>query len=242
MERNKTYIIAEAGVNHNGSMKIAHKMIDTASRCGCDAIKFQSFKTENLVTSEAEKADYQKNISQSDETQFDMLKKYELDLSQHKELFEHCRKGKIDFISSPFDLESIDLLLSIGIEKIKIPSGEINNVPYLRKIANTDKEIILSTGMSSLEEVKDAVEIIEKQRKNTPSGLIILHYTTEYPAPFEHLNLFSIQTLKNAFPYKIAYTFIICPKRQYNSCAHDFITRPTPAPSLTIPMYSFSLL
>ncbi|MBN1521878.1 MAG: N-acetylneuraminate synthase [Candidatus Aureabacteria bacterium] len=206
MKRNKTYIIAEAGINHNGCMETAHKMIDTAFACGCNAIKFQTFKTESLVTSYAGKADYQENASLPGETQFDMLKKYELGLPQHKELIEHCRKIHLDFISSPFDLESIDLLLSLGIEKLKIPSGEIDNVPLLRKIAGSDKEIILSTGMATLEEVKNAVSIIERQRKNASLKLIILHCITEYPAPFEHLNLLCIQTLKKAFLYTVGFS------------------------------------
>jgi len=143
----KTFIIAEAGVNHNGSIELARKMIDVAVEAGADAIKFQTFKAEKVVSRYAPKAEYQKKTTTADESQLEMIKKLELGVDAHRELIAHCRQKNIQFLSSPFDLESIDLLNELGLDIFKTPSGEITNLPYLRKIVALKKEIILSTGM-----------------------------------------------------------------------------------------------
>ena len=153
------FIIAEAGVNHNGSIDLAKKLIDVASASGADAVKFQTFKADSLVTKKAPKAIYQKENTDKEETQFDMLKKLELDIEAHKELISYCINKKIIFLSSPFDHESIELLNDLGLEILKIPSGEITNLPYLRHIGKLNKRIILSTGMSNIDEVKSALNI-----------------------------------------------------------------------------------
>ena len=149
------FIIAEAGVNHNGNMDLALQMVDAASKAGANAIKFQTFRAETLVTRTATKANYQKEASGSDESQFDMLKKLELDLDSHKKLMAHCRKNKIDFLSTPFDLTTIDLLSGIGLTTWKIPSGDITNLPYLKKIGALKQQVILSTGMADLGEIEE---------------------------------------------------------------------------------------
>ena len=147
------FIIAEAGVNHNGSIKLAKELIDVAVESGTDAVKFQTFKAENLVSKDAQKADYQKQTTDASESQFDMIKKLELDVNAHKELLAYCQEKDIMFLSTPFDHESIDLLSDLGLQIFKIPSGEITNLPYLRHIGSLDKKIVLSTGMSNLKEV-----------------------------------------------------------------------------------------
>ena len=154
------FIIAEAGVNHNGSIEIAKKLIDVASISGADAVKFQTFTAENLVTKRVQKAKYQKIVKEKKESQYEMLKKLELDLNTHKELIKYCKKKKIIFLSSPFDHESIDLLKDLGLNIFKIPSGEITNLPYLRHIGALKKQIILSTGMINIQEVRDALKIL----------------------------------------------------------------------------------
>ena len=182
------FIIAEAGVNHNGSIHLAKKLIDIASKAGVDAVKFQSFKTENIVTKNASKAPYQRANSNSKISQFEMLKKLELDIKSYKELISYCKKKKIIFLSSPFDLESIKVLNSLKLNIFKIPSGEITNLPYLREIGKLKKKIILSTGMSNLQEVKKAIEILIKQGTKK-KNITILHANTEYPTPLEDVNL-----------------------------------------------------
>ena len=154
------FIIAEAGVNHNGSIDLAKKLIDVASASGADAVKFQTFKADNLATKKAQKAIYQKENTDKEEYQFDMLKKLELDIEAHKELISYCSSKKIIFLSSPFDHESIELLNDLGLEILKIPSGEITNLPYLRHIGKLNKRIILSTGMSNIDEVKSALNVL----------------------------------------------------------------------------------
>ena len=192
------FIIAEAGVNHNGSINRAREMIEVAAESGADAIKFQSFKAENLVVKNAGMAEYQRKNLAQDKTQFKMLQTYELSYDDHKNLSEACKKNHIEFLSSPFDLESIDLLAEIGVKKWKIPSGEITNLPYLRKIASFKQEVILSTGMAELDEVKDAIEVF------TAAGLplskiTVLHCTTQYPTPFEEVNLSAMTAMGNIF-------------------------------------------
>ena len=155
MSNKKTFIIAEAGVNHNGSLELAKKMIDAARKAGADAVKFQTFKAEKVVSRYAPKAEYQKKTTTANESQFEMIKKLELNAADHQTLIDYCKKKDIRFLSTPFDLESIDLLNELGLDIFKIPSGEITNLPYLRKIGVLKKEIILSTGMADLGEIED---------------------------------------------------------------------------------------
>jgi N,N'-diacetyllegionaminate synthase len=199
MSYNKTYIIAEAGVNHNGSIERAKDMVKVAAKAGVDAIKFQTFRAETLVTKDAIKADYQIKASGQSETQFEMLKKLELSVESHLELMECCRLNKIEFLSTPFDLTTIDLLVEMGLNKWKIPSGEITNLPYLRKIASLRQEIILSTGMSDLGEIEDALDVLTEGRTKL-KDITILHCNTEYPTPMQDVNLKAMQTIKSAFP------------------------------------------
>ena len=199
MHRHKVFIIAEAGVNHNGSLDRAREMVAIAADAGADAVKFQTFKAETLVTKNAVKAEYQKKTSARDESQFEMLKKLELPHSAHSELIKTCELNGIEFLSSPFDLETIDMLRGLGIQKWKIPSGEITNLPYLRKIASFGQEIILSTGMADLEEIKTALFVFTKAE--IPLNMItVLHCNTEYPTPFQDVNLNAMQTIKTSFP------------------------------------------
>ncbi len=198
------FIIAEAGVNHNGSIDLAKKMIDVASDAGADAIKFQTFKAENLLTKDAKKAQYQTRNTNPDESQFDMIKNLELNDESHKELFLHCSKKKIIFLSSPFDLCSVTLLNNIGLEIFKIPSGEITNLPYLRQIGKLNKKIILSTGMSQLSEIKDALDVLI-HAGTKKDNIIILHANTEYPTPMQDVNLRAMLTIGASF--KVAYGY-----------------------------------
>ena len=184
----QVFIIAEAGVNHNGSIDLAKKLIDVASDAGADAVKFQTFKADHLATKNSQKATYQKKTTDIKESQFDMLKKLELSIEAHKELISYCNKKKITFLSSAFDTESIDLLNNFGLEIFKIPSGEITNLPYLRHLGKLNKEIILSTGMSNIDEVKIAFNILVNSGTNK-DNITILHANTEYPTPMEDVNL-----------------------------------------------------
>ena len=161
-ESKKVFIIAEAGVNHNGDLKIAKKLVDAAVASGADAVKFQTFRTKNIVCKNAKKAEYQKKYDSEEETQYSMLKKLELTEEMHKELIEYCKEKKILFLSTAFDLESIDLLEKLEIPVMKIPSGEITNYPYLKKIGSLKKPIILSTGMANIEEIEYAVKILKE--------------------------------------------------------------------------------
>jgi len=195
----KTFIIAEAGVNHNGSLELAKKMIDVAVEAGADAVKFQTFKAERVVSRYASKAEYQKEKTAKGESQFEMIKKLELDAAAHKELFQYCKVKEIQFLSSPFDLDSIDLLDKLGLKIFKIPSGEITNLPYLRKIGALKKEIILSTGMADLGEIKDALGILTRAGKRLEE-ITVLHCNTAYPTPFEDVNLHAMLTIKTEFP------------------------------------------
>ncbi|OFV70017.1 N-acetylneuraminate synthase [Acetobacterium wieringae] len=198
-----TYIIAEAGVNHNGNIVLAKKMIEIASKAGANAIKFQTFKAEKLVTKYARKALYQEKNSRNSETQLEMLKKLVLTEGQFLELKDYCAKLDLDFLSTPFDFESVDFLFQIGISQWKIPSGEITNLPYLIKIAETKLPIILSTGMATLDEVAEAVAILKKYGS---SEITLLHCTTEYPAPFDEVNLRAMLTMREEFNLPIGYS------------------------------------
>jgi N,N'-diacetyllegionaminate synthase len=206
MSNDKTFIIAEAGVNHNGSLELAQKMIDAAVETGADAVKFQTFKAEKIVSRYAPKAKYQKKTTAAGESHLEMIKKLELDAADHQALIDYCKKKNIRFLSSPFDLESIDLLNELGLNIFKIPSGEITNLPYLRKIGALKKEIILSTGMADLGEIEDALDVLIKAgtaRKN----ITVLHCNTEYPTPYEDVNLKAMETMGLAFPgIKVGYS------------------------------------
>ena len=188
------FIIAEAGVNHNGSVDLAKKLIDVASASGVDAIKFQTFKAINLATKNLEKANYQKETTDQEENQFSMLKKLELSKEMHLELINYSKNKNIKFLSSPFDHDSIELLKDLGLEVFKIPSGEITNLLYLRHIGKLNKKIILSTGMSNMDEVKNALDILVNSgtKKN---NITILHANTEYPTPMEDVNLKAMVTI-----------------------------------------------
>lgn len=202
---NKVYIIAEAGVNHNGDIETAKKLIEIAAESGADAVKFQTFKAEKLVTREAAKAEYQKETTSGHETQFQMLKKLEIDHDSHHVLFNHCRKHHIEFLSSPFDLESVDLLADLGLPLFKIPSGEINNVPLIKKIARLNKKVIFSSGMSNLADIEFALNLLltnSCERRN----ISILHCNTEYPTPFEDVNLNAMITIQQAFKVEVGYS------------------------------------
>ena len=192
------FIIAEAGVNHNGSLELAKKLIDVAVEAGADAVKFQTFKAVNLVSQTAEKADYQKQTTDESESQFDMIKKLELDFDAHKNLIEYCKERKIMFLSAPFDHDSINLLNELGLKIFKIPSGEISNLPYLRLIGSLAKQVILSTGMSTLKEVGDALTILVDSGTKK-EDITVLHANTMYPTPMEDVNLNAMQTIQKEF-------------------------------------------
>lgn len=200
-----TFIIAEAGVNHNGSLDLAKKLIDVAAEAGADAVKFQTFKAEKLVSKKAQKAEYQKQTTDAAESQYDMIKKLELDEPAHRELIRYCGEKKIRFLSTPFDHESIELLNTLGMEIFKIPSGEITNLPYLRHIGGLGKEVILSTGMADLGEIEDALDLLVSS--GTPKEKItILHATTEYPCPMDEVNLRAMGTIASAFGIRTGYS------------------------------------
>lgn len=201
----KVFIIAEAGVNHNGDMAVARKLVDVACEAGADAVKFQTFKAKGLLSRGAGKAAYQEVTTSAAESQFDMISRLELDEASHVELIAYCRERGIRFLSTPFDAESIELLDRLGMTLFKIPSGEVINLPYLRQIAKVAREVILSTGMADLGEVEDALDIL------TGAGLpmeaiTVLHATTEYPAPVGEVNLRAMGTMARAFGVKVGYS------------------------------------
>ena len=199
------FIITEAGVNHNGSIETAKKMIDVAVSAGADAIKFQTFTAKNMVTEFAPKADYQKQATDRQESQFEMIKKLELSFEMHQELSVYCHKNNIVFLSSPFDLDSIDLLKKLNLEIFKIPSGEITNLPYLQKIGGLKKKIIVSSGMADLNEIKAALDVlIEAGTKK--SDIIVLHCNTEYPLPYKDANLRAMQMMSEKLGVPVGYS------------------------------------
>lgn len=200
-------IIAEAGVNHNGSVETAKRMIDKAVEAGADVIKFQTFKSEKLVSKSAKQAEYQKkNIANSEnDSQLDMLKKLELSEYDHNELMDYCAKKQIRFFSTAFDMESIDYLHSLHVGLWKIPSGEITNYPYLKKIAQFGEPVILSTGMCEMEDVEAALKVLTDNGLNKDK-ISILHCNTEYPTPFKDVNLLAMNELKERFGVKVGYS------------------------------------
>lgn len=203
---NKVLIIAEAGVNHNGSIELAKRLVDEAVNAGVDYIKFQTFKSEKLVSKAAKQAEYQqKNIGHEGESQYTMLKRLELSPADHEELIDYCNSKGIKFFSTAFDMDSIDYLHSLNLGLWKIPSGEITNFPYLRKIATFGEPIILSTGMSELNEIEEAIQVLIKYGV-TKEDIIVLHCTTEYPTPFTDVNLKAMLQIGEKFGVKIGYS------------------------------------
>lgn len=230
LTKNSTYIIAEAGVNHNGSLEMARQLIDVAAEAGADAVKFQTFKAKNLVSKTATKAEYQISTTGSDESQFDMIQKLELDETAHRQLIEHCLSRGIQFLSTPFDSESVDMLSdTFDLPCLKIPSGEITNGPLLLKVALSGKPVILSTGMSTLDEVEQALGVLafgytyggnskpsleafrsaflaDRGQTALRDKVRLLHCTTEYPAPLEDVNLRAMDTLAEIFGLPVGYS------------------------------------
>ncbi|MDE6301318.1 MAG: N-acetylneuraminate synthase [Muribaculaceae bacterium] len=202
----KTLIIAEAGVNHNGSLELALKLVEEAARAGADIVKFQTFKAENLVSAAAKKAAYQTaNDPSEDDSQLNMLRGLELSESDFHDIADYCEKCGIGFLSTPFDEESVDMLHSMGMRVWKIPSGEITNFPLLRKIGALKEEVIMSTGMCEIAEIEEALSVLEEF--GTPrSEVILLHCTTQYPAPLESVNLLAMDTLKNLGCKSVGYS------------------------------------
>ena len=205
MNYKKTLIIAEAGVNHNGEIKNAFALIDAAANAGADLVKFQSFKAINLVTQDASKAEYQKKTTDSSESQFEMIKRLELSYEDHVKLENHCNKKEIGFFSTGFDIDSIDMLMEFKLSHIKIPSGEINNLPYLRHIAGKKKPVIMSTGMANMEEIRDALRALVDAGLDK-RDLCILHCNTQYPTPMEDVNLKAMLTIKEQFDVEVGYS------------------------------------
>lgn len=227
MRATHSYIIAEAGVNHNGSLDMAHRLIDVAAEAGADAVKFQTFRADRLVSGAAPKAEYQMRTTGAAETQHAMLRKLELDEAAHRELFEHCRRRGVQFLSTPFDEESVDLLARLDLPFLKVPSGEITNPLLLLRVARTGKPAILSTGMSTLAEVEEALAVLAfgygpagepsrgafREAYRSPAGqealsrnVTLLHCTSEYPAPFAEVNLRAMDTLASAFGLPVGYS------------------------------------
>jgi N,N'-diacetyllegionaminate synthase len=198
-------IIAEAGVNHNGDINLARQLIDVAAEAGADLVKFQTFIADNLVAKHAEKADYQNQTTDASESQYDMIRKLELTRDMHVSLIEHCKSQGIQFFSTGFDPESIDLLVDLGLDSFKVPSGEITNLPYLRHVGRYGKPVILSTGMSSLDEIEMALNILEQA--GTPrSRITVLHCNTEYPTPMIDVNLNAMLTIRDTLGVKVGYS------------------------------------
>lgn len=198
-------IIAEAGVNHNGDMALAKKLIDEAVNAGADIIKFQTFSADRLVTRQANKADYQIVTTGDSETQYEMLSRLELSKKMHIELIDYCTMRGIEFFSTGFDIKSVDMLASLGATRFKIPSGEIDNLPYLRHIGKFSKPVILSTGMATMGDIEDALDALEKA--GTSRHLItLLHCTTEYPTPMNEVNLRAMTNIESAFGVAVGYS------------------------------------
>ncbi|MCJ8152354.1 N-acetylneuraminate synthase [Chryseobacterium sp. SSA4.19] len=202
----KVLIIAEAGVNHNGNLENAFKLIDSAVEAGVDYVKFQTFKSENLVAKSAKKAEYQiQNTGNSTDSQYEMLKKLELSHQDHELLIDYCKQKNIQFFSTAFDLESLEYLKEIGLELVKIPSGEITNFPYLRKAAKLFKKVILSTGMCTMEDIEAALNVFLKEGI-VKENITILHCNTEYPTPMSDVNLKAMLSIRQKFDAEIGYS------------------------------------
>ena len=202
----RTIIIAEAGVNHNGSVDLAKKLVDAAAEAGADYVKFQTFKAEKIVSKDAVKAAYQiKTTGKENDSQLDMVRKLELNDKAHHTLIDHCKTRNIRFLSTPFDLESIEFLDKLGLKLFKIPSGEVTNYPHLQKIGGLGKDVVLSTGMANLAEVEEAVDVLIDA--GTPRERItVLHCNSEYPTPIEDVNLKAMLTIAAALAVKVGYS------------------------------------
>lgn len=201
----KTLIIAEAGVNHNGDMAMARKLIDAAAESGADLVKFQTFRADRLVTTGAEKARYQAEATGSGESQHSMIRKLELSREMHEDLIAHCLSRHIGFFSTGFDPESVDMLIELGVGQLKVPSGELTNFPYLRHVGACGLPVILSTGMATMDEVKAAMGVLE--RAGTPREKItVLHCTTAYPTPMDDVNLSAMITMRDALGVATGYS------------------------------------
>lgn len=225
---NRTYIIAEAGVNHNGSAKTAVQLIRAAKEAGADAVKFQTFKADKLATPSAGKADYQVKSTGSDESQMDMLRRLELDIATHQQLKSCCDSLSIDFLSTPFDSDSLNMLVNkLGVTRLKISSGDVTNAPLILQAARTKLPIILSTGMCTMADIEEALGVLAfgyldgqspartgfrqayycaEGQKALADNVVLLHCTTEYPAPLAEVNLLAMNTLKAAFPVAVGYS------------------------------------
>lgn len=203
--KQNSIIIAEAGVNHNGDIKKAFNLIDVAVTAGADYVKFQTFKAEKIVSQEAPKADYQVKNTQKQESQFSMLKQLELSPEQHKELLDYCKKEGIKFLSTAFDIDSLHFLKSLGMDMVKIPSGEITNLPYLREAAKLFNRVILSTGMATMEEIENALNVFLQQGVKR-ENITVLHCNTEYPTPMEHVNLKAMLHIQQEFNVGVGYS------------------------------------
>ena len=199
----KVYIIAEAGDNHNGDFNTALKLVDVAKRAGADCVKFQTFVTEEIISKYAEMAEYQKKNTGKEESQFEMVKRLELSFDEFRKIKEYCDRVEIQFLSTPFDLKSVDFLNELGVPFFKIPSGEITNYPYLIKIAHTGKPVVMSTGMCEPDEILAAINVLEK---NGSGEITLLHCNTEYPTPLKDVNLYAMRTMKKMFGKKVGYS------------------------------------
>ena len=199
----KVYIIAEAGDNHNGDFNTALKLVDVAKRAGADCVKFQTFVTEEIISKYAEMAEYQKKNTGKEESQFEMVKRLELSFDEFRKIKEYCDRVGIQFLSTPFDVKSVDFLNELGVPFFKIPSGEITNYPYLIKIAHTGKPVVMSTGMCEPDEILAAINVLEK---NGSGEITLLHCNTEYPTPLKDVNLYAMRTMKKMFGKKVGYS------------------------------------
>jgi len=201
----RTLIIAEAGVNHNGDLALAKQLVIAAAEAGADLVKFQTFSADRLVTHDAPKAEYQAQNAGNSQSQFAMLKKLELSPQMHQDLLDYCRLKNIDFFSTGFDIESLDYLASLGLDRFKIPSGEITNLSYLRHVGAFGKSVILSTGMATLSEIEAALDVLESA--GTPrSRITVLHCNTEYPTPMQDVNLRAMCSIRDAFGVEVGYS------------------------------------
>ena len=197
------FVIAEAGVNHNGSLELAKQLVDAVKESGADCVKFQTFISKNVVSKNAKKADYQKQRTNAEETQLDMLKKLELSFDEFVELSQYCTEKEIEFLSTAFDFESIEFLNGLGMSRWKIPSGDITNLPYLIKIAQLNMPVILSTGMSTMDDIRNAVAAL---KENGAGDITVLHCTTEYPTPYSDVNLNAMLSIKKEFNVNVGYS------------------------------------
>jgi len=200
-----TLVIAEAGVNHNGDLELACQLVEVAAASGADFVKFQTFSADRLVTADAAKAAYQQVATPATETQYEMIKRLELSAAAHQVLIDECRHYGIGFLSTGFDIESVDFLASLGIELFKIPSGEITNLPYLRHVGLKGQPVILSTGMSGLGDIEAAINVLE-DGGTTREQITLLHCNTEYPTPMEDVNLRAMHSLREAFGVAVGYS------------------------------------